>query len=145
MCVCVSPNRFICRGSGGLGRGAVFVYQHRGAKWLLKFVVKTTTKLMFPSKTQCFLILFHEKHDYSREWHQFIRLQPLRLPWGRLGSPGLPDASKMPPRCLPDGSQMPPDGSQLAPLSPQMAPRWLQDVSHMAPRCLPDAFQMAHR
>ena len=77
----------------------------------------------------------------------FWNLRPLRPPWGHLGSPGLPDGSQMPPRCL----QMPPrcfqmmlpDASQI-----QMFPRCVPDVSRclqMPPRCIqmfPDPSQM---
>ena len=87
----------------------------------------------------------------------------LGAPW----EPGLPDASQMPPICLPDASrcsrclQMPPDASrclQMPPDASQMPPdvsRCLPDADdddsrclQMLPRCsrcLPDASQMPSR
>ena len=41
----------------------------------------------------------------------FLMPQTLKPPWGHLGSPGLPDASQMLPRCLPDASRCLPDAS----------------------------------
>jgi len=82
-----------------------------------------------------------KKWIIAERGNTFLSLSPLRPPWEHLGA----QASQMPPRCIPDGSQMLPDGTQMVPLSPQMVPRWLQDVSQIAPRCLPDAFQMGPR
>jgi hypothetical protein len=42
-----SPNRFICRGSGGFDRGPVIVPGHRAAKCLLRFAVNINTKSIF--------------------------------------------------------------------------------------------------
>ena len=51
----------------------------------------------------------------------FLSLRPLRSPWGHSESPGLPDASQMPPddsqmppRCLPNDSQFPPSPGGVA-------------------------------
>ena len=124
---------------------------------------------MVPSKTQCFLILFHENVDFSWEVYHFFEPQTPQITLGTPWEPRLPRCLQMPPRRLPiwppDASQIPPDGSRClsdASRCLQMPPRCLEmparclpyaeqmppDASQVIPdvsRCLPDAFQMAPR
>ena len=87
------------------------------------------TKSMVPSKTQCFLILFHENVDFSWEVYHFFEPQTPQITLGTPWEPRLPRCLQMPPRRLPiwppDASQMPPDASQMprVPPLPGMCPR----------------------
>ena len=108
-----SPNRFICRGSGGFGRGAGWCSPSPRRLWLAKFIVKTNTKWMLPSKTQYFLILFHLKLHFSWEWHHFYELAWLRWPLEPLGSPRSP---LEPPNAASSLQRPPRDASARDPL-----------------------------
>ena len=64
-CFYISPNRFICRGSGGFGKRAG--YRIRPPRGLLcaQIRCKYQYKIDISSKTQCFLMVFDEKRDSS--------------------------------------------------------------------------------
>ena len=57
---------------------------------------------MWPSKTHSKIHNLKDILHSVREWHHFYELAWLRSPWEPPGSPGLPDASQMSPRCLLD-------------------------------------------
>ena len=116
---------FSCRGSGGFGRGPWYRPGCRAAECLAKFIVKINTKSSKCQKLNVFKYFFMKMLIIAERHTTFWSLRHLRPPWGHLGSPGLPDASQMPPRCLPDASrclQMPPDASRCLPDASQMPP-----------------------
>ena len=99
---------------------------------------------MFPNSSGPFfsLFLFMQReilcHIYPSKVPTLIHLaRGKNLRW--MPPKCLPDASQMPLRCLSDGSQMPPRCPQMPSRCPQMLPRCLQ----MPPRCLSDTSQMA--
>ena len=69
-------------------------------------------------------IPLHEHVDLILEAYHFLKLRPVRSPWGRPGGPGL------------SASQMTSRWSQMAPRwpldNPQMIPRWSRHDSEMA-------------
>ena len=113
--VSFSPNRFICRGSGGFVRGPVVVPRCRLAWLVTEVAVFNRSNVRSPSKTNRKIQIVLSKMDSVREWHHFYEPSWLRSPWEPLGSPGLPDAPQMPSRCSPDA---PPDASQMLPRCP---------------------------
>ena len=108
----ISPNRFICRGSYGLGKGALICirlrWRCRGAFYLVIY----STWWHLPSKTHGQINILIELLHFSWEGHHFSKIWP-------------PNASSGPP--------------QLATF--QMLPKWSpngsQNASQMLPRCFP--------
>jgi hypothetical protein len=122
----IPQTAFCCRGSGGVsptGRGLLRQFPGCGDQLLCAGCGDRECRVA-PVYAKCSVISF------STEKHNGFSIFFSRVVWLPRWPPGGPDASQMPPRCLPDA---------------QMPPRSLPDASQMPPRCLPDAFQMSPR
>ena len=60
-----SPNRFICRGSGGFGKRADYRNRPPRGQVGAQIRCKYQYKIDISSKTSCFLMVFDEKRDSS--------------------------------------------------------------------------------
>ena len=90
-----SPNRFICRGSGGFGRGPVDLSGCRAVECLARFAIKINDFTTFSQKLNTFQYFFMEILILVERCNTFLSLRPLRPPWEHLGSP----------RCFSEASQ----------------------------------------
>ena len=60
-----SPDRFICRGSGGFGKRAGYRDRPPRGQVTTQICCEYQYKIDISSKTQCFLMVFGEKRDFS--------------------------------------------------------------------------------
>ena len=96
-----SPNRFICRGSNGIGQGALIALPLRGGCRGADIVVNINTNAMVPSNTQ-------GKIKVSGNfWHDIYQLLA-KMTLSPAGKPLLLDDFQMIPKCPPNAPQMTP-------------------------------------